>query len=78
MREALRTVRVGALAVGFSAAVAVVLAAPAVAGVAEVIRGGQADVGSVVAWSGRVPSVLAGRLDLILRLVRCPTIENNT
>jgi len=78
MRHVVRMVGVGVLAAGFSLAVGVVLVLPAAAGVAVTVRGGQAGVGSVAAWPGRVSSVLAGRLDLILRLTRCPLITNGS
>jgi len=66
------------LAAGFSVAVVAVLAVPAGAGVAQAVRSGRAGVGPVAAWPGRASVMLSGRLDLILRLVRCPTIQNGS
>jgi hypothetical protein len=77
MNNTLRTAGLAVLTVGISALVAVVLATPATAGAMQALRTGHASAGPEAAWPTRASLLLAGRLDWILRLVRCPTIQNN-
>jgi hypothetical protein len=76
VRNALRMAGVAVLGAGSVAAVAVVLTAPLVMDVADAVRAGHIGAGPVVAFSDRATSGLAGQADLILRLVRCPMINN--
>ena len=76
MRNPLRMAGVAVLGAGHLAAVTVVLTAPVVLGVSDAVRAGHVSVGPVVAISDQATSTLAGRVDLILRLIRCPMINN--
>lgn len=78
MPNTLRTAGLAVLAVGVPAATAVVLATPATAGVTEALRNGQTSTSMVADWPAQATLALTGRLDQILRLVRCPTIINGT
>ena len=73
VRNALRMAMLGA---GISAAVAVVLTASVIVGVSDGVRVSHVGAGSVATLSDRMALVLAERVDWILRLARCPIIEN--
>ena len=76
MRNALRMAVPAVLGAGISAAVAVVLTASVIVGVSEAVRVSHVGAGPVVTHSDRMALALAGRVDLILRLARCPMIQN--
>jgi hypothetical protein len=58
------------------AAVAVVLAMPVTAVSTQALHAGLAVAGPVTAEPARASWMFAGKLDLILRLMRCPVIKN--
>ncbi|RSM41274.1 hypothetical protein DMB66_56345 [Actinoplanes sp. ATCC 53533] len=78
MPNTLRTAGLAVLAAGVLAAIAVALATPITAGITEALRSGHTSVSPVAAWPAQASLALTGRLDQILRLVRCPTIINGT
>ncbi len=73
MRNALST---AGLAAAFSAIVVVLLAMPVTAVATQVLRSGHAGAGPLMVGPARASMVLTGKLDMILRLVRCPVIKN--
>ncbi|RSM41272.1 hypothetical protein DMB66_56335 [Actinoplanes sp. ATCC 53533] len=65
----------GALA---ALAVTVVVSMPVVVGLSGTVGDARSGSGMVGAWTSRAGSVLAGKVDALLLLVRCPSIKNGS